>query len=294
MIGARTARVIRKFLLALGVTIGSASAFATEMVTEVLPIGYRSAAELLQVLQPLVPAPGSISAFQDQLIVRTTRSNLEQLKSVLLELDRAPANLLISVRHTMDEEVRADLIAARARIASGNVRARIGERPQPGGASASVGSGDVRVGAQVKRRISTERGSEVQTVRVLEGREAFIRSGESVPVGEGYVTITGGGVVTESSGVRYEDFASGFVVRPRLNGNRVTLDILRSRRRLNPDQSARVDDVSSSVSGELGRWIALSGEAAESQLSGRGLTSSRTLSTRSESGVFVKVERLER
>ncbi len=294
MIGARIAQSLRSIVLTLGLALGGANALAVEMVTEVLPIGYRSAAELLQVLRPLVPPPGSISGFQDQLIVRTTPANLEELKKVLLELDRAPANLLISVRHTMDEEVRADLIAARARIASGNVRARVGERPSPGGASVSVGSGDVRLGAQVSRRISTEQSSEVQTVRVLEGREAFIRSGESVPVGEGYVTITGRGTVTESSGVRYEDFDSGFVVRPRLNGDRVTLDILRSRRRLNPDQSARIDDVSSSVSGVLGRWIALSGEAAENQLSGRGLTSSRTLSTRSESGVFVKVERLGR
>ena len=71
--------------------IVSTGAMAERMVTEVLPVGYRDAGELAEILRPLVPPPGSVSSLYNQLIVKTTPAGMREVKQVLATLDRAPA-----------------------------------------------------------------------------------------------------------------------------------------------------------------------------------------------------------
>ena len=276
-----TALLHRLALLLVLVTILISAKFAgaDSLVSAVLPVAHRNPMELANVLRPLIPAPGSINAFQDQLIVRTSPENLEALKGVLLEIDRASVNLIISVRHDMDEEVRADLIAGEASVQ---------HRSQTPGNRTQLA-----LGAQVKRHLSTRGNSTLQTIRVLEGAQAFIHGGEDVPVGERTTTLSGGGVRTDST-VRYERFGSGFWVRPRLNGERVILDIQRGQRELAPDHTASVAELATQVSGVLGRWMAIAGMGSQVAERGRGLSASTRLDTRQSSGTYIKIERAAR
>ena len=89
---------------------------------------------------------------------------------------------------------------------------------------------------------SQQAGSEriAQTVQVLEGYSAFIRVGEARPVRNRQVvrTMVNGQLVDRViESTDYVEAATGFNVRPRLQGDRVTLDI-------DPQRSlARWDDV---------------------------------------------------
>lgn len=261
------------------------------MVSEVIAARFRDPAELAEVLAPLVPAPGTVSAFADKLIIKTTPSNMAELHSLLATLDTAPANLLIRVRRTLDAEVRRDLAEVEARASAGDISAGVGRVGAGPGASASIGGRDVSVGARVQRSSRVRSDQETQTLRVLEGREAFIRSGESVPVGEHQVTTTARGT-TISSGVRYEEFGSGFFVRPRLSGDVVTLDIRPGTRQLRRDGSAVVQETRTTVSGLLGRWIEVSGTQSRTSGSSAGLASSGSLARGRDDAVYVKVERV--
>jgi len=60
-----------------------AGTWAARLVTDVIPLNYRPATELVPILQPLVPAPGSVSGMLDQLIIRTSADNLAAVKEVL-------------------------------------------------------------------------------------------------------------------------------------------------------------------------------------------------------------------
>ena len=62
-------------------------AYAEEMRTEIITLGYTSTAELIPVLKPLVPPPGSVSGIYTALIVKTTLSNLDDILSVIQNLD---------------------------------------------------------------------------------------------------------------------------------------------------------------------------------------------------------------
>lgn len=277
----------------VGVMFTTAVSRAQDLVTEVVGVGFRDAGKLADVLRPLVPPPGSVSGFADKLIIKTTPANLAELKGVLASLDKAPANLLVSVRYTLDAEIRRDLTAAHARLRAGSVSADLGRpRAAGGGAAVNVRSGDVAAGVRVERSVSTRQGNETQTLRVLEGKEAFIRNGESVPVGERSVVVTGAGVAV-SEGVRYEEYGSGFFVKPRLNGDRVTLDIRPSSRRRRGDGSAAVQGASTTVSAGLGEWLQLGGVDTTASTASGNVGSSRTLSTRRDGAIYVKVERLE-
>jgi len=281
----------------LALALAAAPPLAAQgLVTEVVPAGYRDAAELAEVLRPLVPAPGSVSGYAGRLVIRTTPENLAELKRVLGALDRAPANLLVSVRSSADAEVRRDLAEARARVRSGGVQADIGSATAGGGGSggARIGAGDGDAAARLRleRSTRTRRAQDLQTLRVLEGRQAFIHTGESVPVGERSVVITGAGV-SVSEGVRYEEFGSGFFVRPRLDGDIVVLDIFPARRERRGDGSASVQEAATSISGRLGQWMEIGGVDAERARSGSGIGSARTITTRRSDSLYVKVERLD-
>lgn len=277
----------------LAAAIATAGAVqAAEMVTAVIPAGFRSADELAHILRPLIPAPGSVNGFHNQLVIKTTPDNLAELRQILATLDTAPANLLVTVRHTLNAEVSRDLAQAAAHI--GSARGAPGSALQARGAGVAARSSDEHASAalRLQRDTRTREGTDVQTLRVLEGKEAFIHIGESVPTSERHIVI-GGGAVSIAEGTRYEEYGTGFYVRPRLAGDSVVLDIIPSRRERRGDDSAAVREASTSVSGPLGRWIEIA--TADSQTSNRssGIASSRLSSTRRDDAIYVKVQRLD-
>ena len=286
----------RRLLLAAAALLpASRVAPAQQLVTEVVPAGFRSTEELLPILRPLIPPPGSIGGIGGQLVIRTTPANLAEIKEVLRTLDRPPANLLVSVRHTVDESVRRDLLQARGQLSRGDVSVSAGSAGAGRGGVVILG-GDADANAAL-RVLQTERDradSDVQSVRVLEGREAFIRSGKAVPLADRRVVVGAGGTLSVQEGVRYEDVDTGFYVRPRLAGDIVTVEVAPSRRQLSGAGGGRIDVQSAStvVSGPLGRWMEIGGVSGSGVQSRSGVGFSSSTRESSNRGIFIKVERL--
>ena len=289
-------RALLTILLAAGVPMSGALA-SSGMVTEIFEIGYRPVDEMIEILRPLVPRPGSVSGAYGKIVVRTTPQNMREIKSILAELNRAPANLLISVRYSMNDEVRRDLYQVYGEVRGNDGSISAGERPRSGrGLGAGVESGDVSAGGRIDRRQSDASGSGTQRLRVLEGREAFISSGQSVPIAEQRVITSGNGVTTVQRNTGFRNVESGFYVRARLAGDdRVNVEIFPRNNRLD-SSSGRVDvrEASTVVSSPLGRWMEIGGVSASSSASTRGIGSSASTSTSSEYSTYLKVEVLER
>ncbi len=134
-----------------------------------------------------------------------------------------------------------------------------------------------------------------QSLRVMEGREAFIRVGQSVPVRGRQVTrsVVGGQVVEQVvESTQYRDVTTGFYVRPRVSGERVMLDVSPQRETLSSDVrgGVNVQRVVTTVSGRLGEWMEIGGieqdaTGQESVLLGRASSA-----TRDSRRVLLKVE----
>jgi hypothetical protein len=153
------------------------------------------------------------------------------------------------------------------------------------GGSVVLHEGDDRVRARVLESSTSASDRNTQSVRVLEGREAYVQVGQSVPLRERQVrrTIVGGQVVEQViGGTQYRDVTTGFYVLPRLSGDRVTLDISPQRETLSGQVrgGVNVQSVVTTVSGRLGEWMeigAVGQDAAGQQavLLGRSATASR-------------------
>jgi Bacterial type II and III secretion system protein len=283
-------------LLAGGLPLTGAFA-ASDLVTEVITAGYRPVDEIVRILKPMVPRPGSVSGAYGKIIVRTTPENMREIKQILATLDRAPANLMISVRYSINDEVRRDLYEAFGEVSGGNVGISTGRDAGSGrGLVISRQDGDRQAGVRIDQTQSVGSDAGTQRVRVLEGKEAYIQSGRSVPVTGERVVVSGTGVTTVQTSTGFKNVDSGFTVRARLSGNdRVSVEIFPRRNRLDSGSGAiDVREASTVVSSPLGRWMEIGGIGGTSSERSRGIGTSSSSTTSSDYAIYLKVERLDR
>lgn len=270
---------------------------ASGMVTEVIPAGYRPVDELVQIIRPMVPKPGSVSGAYGKIVIRTTPENMREVKEILSQLNRAPANLLISVRYAMDEEIRRDLFEAFGEVSGSNVGISTGRSAGSGrGLVISGQDGGQQAGVRIDKSKTVTSDAGTQRVRVLEGKEAFIQSGQSLPVSDERVVVSGTGVTTVQRSTGFRNVGSGFYVRARLNGDdRVSVEVFPQRNRLDPSSGAvDVREASTVVSSPLGRWMEIAGVSGSSNESSTAIGAASNTTTSSQYTTYLKVERLDR
>ena len=77
--------------------LAMAIALPLQAATEVLPLNYRSADELLPIVRATLGADGKVSAYGNQLIINASPDKIGEVRDLLAQLDTAPRRLLISV-----------------------------------------------------------------------------------------------------------------------------------------------------------------------------------------------------
>ena len=134
--------------------------------------------------------------------------------------------------------------------------------------------------------------SAAQMVQTVEGGQAFIQVGRSLPIPMRQVVIGPGGAVVYESYV-YQDVGRGFYAVPRLNGNRVTLDI--SQQSASQGGYGRINNqrLSTTVSGRLGEWIELGGSGRQASGNQGGALSLSTSEARDNRSIWLMVEEVQ-
>ena len=300
MVPARTAcfapgcrRSLGRALLAL--LLAADCAAAQETVLEVIPLRHRTAAELIPIIQPLLVRDGSVSGFQGQLVVRTTPANLDEIKRVLASIDAMPRQLLITVRQKADVDRSRSAAEVSGSVGGDHGRVTVPGGRDPRGGNVVLREGDDSVRLQVLEGGGSQSDRSTQSVRVMEGREAFVRVGQSMPVRERQVqrSVVGGRVVEQVvETTQYRDAATGFYVLPRVSGDRVTLDISPQRETLSkqPHGGVNVQSMVTTVSGRLGEWMEIGGIGVDASAQQSVLLGRTTTASRSSGRVLVKVE----
>jgi type II secretory pathway component GspD/PulD (secretin) len=253
-------------LLALATCLASPAAWSQSL--QIIHLQHRSAEEVIPVLQPLLEPGGALSGQDYKLFVRASSANVAQLRQALAQIDRAPRQLLVSVRRGTSQELEREAL----------------------GGSLATGSDGSRATVHATDSAAQRTGNGIASVQVLEGNSAFIATGSSVP----FVTAiaAGGGRRPWIAGsTSYRDISSGFTVTPRLSGEQVVLDISQQSQQVNSNnRDIQTQSLSTQVTGRLGEWIQLGG-VSESSSSTRSGILSRSYSTQSDAqSVWVKVE----
>ncbi|MGQ0657501.1 MAG: secretin N-terminal domain-containing protein [Chromatiales bacterium] len=274
--------------------VDSVPAVAEEMVIEVIPLRHALVKDVVPVLEPLVAPGGTVTGMNDRLIVKTTPSNLEELRRTLAAIDRAPRQLRITVRQDVASslQARGDAVSATGR--AGDVRVRVPGTTGGDGASVRVGDRDNNVRYETFSTRAREDSQNTHFVVGLEGRPAWIQTGESLPVPSQNVYVGPAGAVVQDS-IEYRDANSGFYVIPRISGNRVTLDIAPQLDRFDDYGGYTVNSqrADTQVAGGLGEWIHLGGANEDFQRADNvNLTSTRQRGGETR-GIWVKVEEVQ-
>ncbi len=232
-----------------------------------IALKHRSAESLIPLLQPVLDEGVRISGQGDTLIVNSKPWQLEELRSLVTQLDTPLQSLLITVIQGGD-----DNHSALGAVADGTL-----EKPR------------VRVYGTQKR----QREAVSQQLRVIEGEWATISAGESVPIAKQSKSHGPNGTTVQQS-VEYKDVESGFEVRPRVQGESVTLELrpFRARRSRSGGGIIEQQQIETTLSGRLGEWISLGGVAEDEKRDGVGTVYSVGKMRSATHNVRIKVERL--
>ncbi len=235
---------------------------AADLVVEVLRLQHRTAEQMLPLIQPMVTS-GTANGVGSEIVVRTTRSNLLEVKKVIAQLDRAPRRLVVTVRQDAAEAGASDSPSA-TRIHS-------------------------------TRQADSDRA--VQRVQVSDGHAAYVYVGLSVPVvlHAGGRPVRGDGRAAVEPVVAVRETLSGFVVRPRVSGEWVSVDI--EPRHDVPGSQGRgsidLQRIATTVEGRIGTWIELGAIQSGDDVSTAGTSYSTRGTTVRLRRILVRVDAVD-
>lgn len=223
--------------------------------TEVLPLNHRSSAELLPTAQAFIGKNGSVSAFENKLIVNAEPQRIDDLRTLLQQLDTAPRRLMISVDNN-DSNYQ-----------------------------------DNRGNARIIHYGTANREGGLQQVQTTEGKPALIQVGQSIPVTstrtDGYGRI--------DSNTEYRNVTQGFYVTASVIGSNVNLSISTNNDRMSQERPdvVKVQSTDTTVSGKLGEWITVAGANQQSQSDRSASTLSYSTQSGENMTLRVKVDALD-
>ena len=240
---------------------------------EVIELKSKSVEQVLPVLLPLVEPGATLTGMNNQLFLRASPRNRADIKKALAAIDTPTRRLIIRVSQNRQAEDSARGGEASGQVVLGSTRRS-------------------NVEARVWDTKSVRGESAAQMVQTVEGGQAFIQVGRSLPIPMRQVVIGPGGAVVNET-VVYQDVGRGFYAVPHLNGERVTLEI--SQQAASPGAYGSINSqrLSTMVSGRLGEWLELGGSGRQASGNQSGTLSLSNSDARDNRSIWLMVEEVE-
>lgn len=260
-------------LALLLITLFSVPAWSQQEL-EIIPLRSQPVDRVLPTLLPLVEPGGTLTGMNNQLFLRASRKNREEIKRALAAIDTPTRKLVIHVSQNrqVDSSSRGGGVAGQVTLGS-----------------TSRVDGTARVWDT--KSVRSESGG--QMVQTIEGGRAFIQVGRSLPVPLRQVVVGPAGALVSES-VVFRDIGQGFYAEPHLAGDRVTLEISQQ-----ADSSGRygygsadTQRLSTTVSGRLGEWIELGGTGRQAAANERVTLSLSAGEVRDSRSIWLMVEEI--
>lgn len=248
--------------------------------TEVMPLNYRTADDVLPVVQSVLGNEGRASNYGNQLIINAPPAKLQEVRDLLKQIDKQPRRLLISVDTSDSNYMNEQGYSVNGTASAGNVQIQSGR-------------GEVNGRDQVRiiHRSTQSRGGGTQQVQTSEGYPALIQVGQSVPLTNTSVDSYG----RPYNNTEYRDVTRGFYVTASLTGDLVHISISNNNDRLSQTQQGAINiqNTDTKVSGRLGEWITIGGVNENSQSDQSGFIQRRSTQGRDDMTLRVKVDALD-
>ena len=196
-----------------------------------------------------------------KIFLQSSPDTLARVRSMVDVLDTPARILQISVAQGSQRDLGALGIDASVQVEKGGASVEIGnERDNDDAAGGNVtfstsgGSASVdAIGTQKSLRENP-----VHQVRVTEGTEAYIETGERIPY---FYGVAWGGRRALAGSVEYQDAVTGFYVLARVRGDNVVLEVSPYKRSRSNTEGGNIETQSASttVTGRAGEWLLIGG-----------------------------------
>lgn len=260
-----------------------------DMIIETIDLRNRSSEEIIPIVKPMLIGDASITGTGYKLIIKSTPENIEQIKSLLKELDVDQNQLVIHVAVNNQHDMNKSGGSVSVQIQNNGNSAGIDSKPI--GSQSHVTSTDSRIKYDARIFDKSENRSQpvAQTVRVSEGYWATIQMGQAIPIANRVVNPDG--TVTET--VTYRNVTSGFKVMPRTHGDQVTLTIMPQSDSIDPANpgSINVSGMETTITGKIGEWIHIGGTSEQKTGSSSGISYRTRVRETNHNQIWLKVEK---
>lgn len=272
--------------LLLRLCLGLPALALAQQEMEIIALRHRTLDQVLPTLQPLLEPGATLSGMNDQLILRASPRNRQQIRQALAAIDTPPRRLLIRVSQNREVEGRDEGVAVVAKPSGGMQESKESTRVE-------VRRGDASISAQAWDSRRTQASGSMQTVQVVDGGRALIEVGRSLPIPLRQVAIGPRGLAV-SEGIVYRDVGQGFYAAPRVVGDRVTVDISPRFDSLGESANGTISTqrLTSTVSGRLGEWLELGGSSQQAVAASSGQGRSGNSQSLDQRSVWLQVEEL--
>ncbi len=236
----------------------------------------RPAEEVMPIIRPMLGPGDAISGRGFKLFLRSSPQTLAQVKELLGNLDVAASVLQISVFQGNDRDLKALSISGYLQIQKGDPRV-------------SIGNSNARVGVDAISTRGRLRDNPIHRLRVTEGTEGYIETGEQIPYFSGINWIAAD---TAMGSIDYKDVTTGFYVLARLHADKVTLQVSPFKHSRSKASAGVINTqrTNTTITGQLGMWLLIGGNTEHVQGSQGGIGSYSSTKSRNNQSIWIKAE----
>lgn len=246
---------------------------------KIITLQHRFAEEILPAVIPLVGKDGTASAVQNNLIIRTNPANMAEIEQLISTLDTARQNLKITVLRNTDSSRTGSSIEASGHLHSDNITITSGR-------SRVVRNGVV---INMDNRQNESKTSSTQFIQVTDGESAFISIGQSIPYTQSWINLTQRYSSIQHT-TEFINIDTGFAVRPRTLGSKISLEITPRFSQLNQRGMVDFETLSTSIMASRGEWIDIANIMQQNDDVSRAILGWQGNSTSDNRQILIKVE----
>ena len=258
----------------------------------IIQLQHRPAEEVIPIVEPMLGANDAISGQGFRIFLQSSPETLARVRGMIEALDTPAKILQVSVIQGSERDIGELGISANIEIDSGDTSVDIGDgRGIQDDAGGSVTYSTAKGSASIDG-ISTQeslRDTPIHRIRVTEGTEAYIETGERIPYFYGAAWRGRRGI---AGSIEYKDAITGFYVLPHIRGENVILEVSPFKSSRSDTDGDNIDALSAgtTVTGRIGEWLMIGG--VTEQLEQSHSTTGTTISTQgsNNTGIWVKAD----
>ena len=258
----------------------------------IIQLQHRPAEEVIPIVEPMLGADDAISGQGFKIFLQSSPETLARVRDMVEVLDTPAKILQVSVYQGSEQDLGKLGIGANVRVESGDANVDIGngrDNADEAGGSVTYSTIDGSVSIDGISTQSSLRDNPVHRVRVTEGTEAYIETGERIPYFYGAAWRGRRGI---AGSIEYKDAITGFYVLPRIRGDNVILEV-------NPFKSSQsntgrdnidTQSAGTTITGRVGEWLLIGGVAEQIEQAQSTTGTSVKTQSRSNSGIWIKAD----